>query len=364
MMEGLRQLGVDICCDRKKNEIVVHGIAGKPLKQRASLYVGNAGTAARFLSAFVCIQKGGEYEFTCSPAMEKRPMNSLLACIEQMGAAEVIYHKKSGHVPFILKTKGIKEVSTTIDASESSQFLSALMMIAPFGIPEIVVKGEKISAPFIDMTMSMMESFGYSLIKEKDTYRIKQECKATSSQRIYNIEPDYSAASYFLSLAYIHKTPVCLSEYMPYESVQGDAVFLDILKSLTDVDCFDFRDISDTFITLAAIAPLLKKGITIHGIEHTRKQETDRVHAVATELIKLGQEVEEGRDFLKINPKPLVPCTIETYGDHRIAMAFGILGSFDVFKNGKPWLNINNPGCCEKTYPNFFSTLESLHYAT
>jgi len=196
------------------------------------------------------------------------------------------------------------------------------------------------------------------------------------------VEPDATAASYFLTLPIVVGGK-CELDGIHEDMLQGDAAYLEILKqvgvqvsktecgvqssapSLAKGGTFDFNDISDTFLSLAAVSPLLSSSLTINGIAHTRKQETDRVSAMATELRKLGQSVEETEDQLRITPNldrlrnlAVNGLEIDTYKDHRFAMSFGILGCHDLLGNGQPWLRINDPNCCAKTFPAFFEKLE------
>jgi len=196
------------------------------------------------------------------------------------------------------------------------------------------------------------------------------------------VEPDATAASYFLTLP-ITVGGKCKLDGIHEDMLQGDAAYLEILKqvgvqvsktesgvesiasAMATGGIFDFNDISDTFLSLAAVSPLLSSSLTINGIAHTRKQETDRVSAMATELRKLGQSVDETEDQLHITPnldrlKDLAVngLEIDTYKDHRFAMSFGILGCHDLLGNGESWLRINDPNCCAKTFPAFFEKLE------
>jgi 3-phosphoshikimate 1-carboxyvinyltransferase len=199
----------------------------------------------------------------------------------------------------------------------------------------------------------------------------------------YAIEADASAASYFLALPVVTGGKLTLRGAQDAKKgLQGDTAFADVVRVIgakvasdsqgltvefpasarrASVDVRDFRPISDTFLTLAAITPLLPGPTRITGIAHTRKQETDRVAGMARELAKLGQEVREEHDALTITPRPLKSgVEIETYGDHRFAMSFGVLGCHDALGDGRPWLSIRNPACCAKTFPDFFELLESL----
>lgn len=365
MIEALRALGITINADEKYKLITIQGKSGNIPNAFASIQVGNAGTVARFLCAFVCIKQGGTFRFEGASAMEKRPIKELLDTLVKINAAEVVYHKIPGHFPFTIHSKGLQGNPATVDTSQSSQFLSALLMVSSEGkgIPIIEHTGNMVSEPFIQVTIKIMQAFGRGTVEHSRKY--KTENKSIKSSEInYTIEPDYTAASYFLTLNHITKGSISLLNYTPKTSIQGDALFSEYLKNLKHQSVFDFKKISDTFMTLAAISPLLNSPITITGIAHTRIQETDRVHAVATELKRLGQIVHETENSLTIVQQPLKPALIQTYNDHRIAMSFAILGSYDAFKNGKPWLSMNNPSCCEKTYPNFFNTLNSLHHAS
>jgi 3-phosphoshikimate 1-carboxyvinyltransferase len=223
----------------------------------------------------------------------------------------------------------------------------------------------------------------YSCEIEEDKIQIRAQYKRTTDF-VYDVEPDATAASYFLTLPQV-VGGFCEVHGIWDDMLQGDSAYSDILRTLgagvtkgtkglistnsskLKGGKYDFNDISDTFLTLAAVSPLLKSPLLITGIAHTRMQETDRVKAMAQELKKLGQEVIEKTDSLEIIPnlnklKEVARdfVEIETYQDHRVAMSFGILGSFDLFGSGKSWLKIKNPQCCGKTFPDFFEVLEGL----
>lgn len=391
MVDCLNRLGFGVDADETACRIRVEGTGGKIPVREAELHVGNAGTAARFVTAMLCLHSKGHYRVDGDAAMRERPMLGLLEALEANGAAKVTYHDKRGHMPFTLKTKGIQGGKIKIDASASSQLLSALLMVAPFAHQEteINLKGDTVSRPFVDMTLKLMEYFGYKdfKAKKKGTRFVLQEkthpYRAEMPVRpdVFHIEPDATAASYFIALPAV--VGGSLRVTLPSNSLQGDTAFAKVMgnhghtirhvggmtfidhverKKFPGIDA-DFNAISDTFLTLAAIAPLLEGSTTIRGIGHTRAQETDRIQAMATELKKLGQEVEEGEDWLKITPRPLVPATIDTYEDHRIAMSFGILGCHDLHGDGRPWLTLRDPECCRKTFPHFFDVLKDLHAA-
>jgi 3-phosphoshikimate 1-carboxyvinyltransferase len=276
-----------------------------------------------------------------------------------------------------------------IDATQSSQVLSAILMIAPFLDHDFDLSfvGGTVSVPFVNITLEMMKTFcgsnEFSSSFSSDTVSVRS-MGYRKDNFTFKVEPDATAASYFLTLPLVVKGK-CFLRGVHKEMLQGDAAYINILKAIGgEIEEkedgtlakfstspmggeFNFNDISDTFLSLAAISPLLTSPLTISGIAHTRKQETDRVSAMARELRKLGQTVEENQDSLRITPdlnklKALAVdgLEIETYKDHRFAMSFGILGSYNLIGNGASWLEIKDPNCCAKTFPSFFKQLNEL----
>jgi 3-phosphoshikimate 1-carboxyvinyltransferase len=344
MVAALQALGFAVATDENALTITITGRGGEIPVREAKIDVGNAGTAARFLTAFVCLRPDGIYHFDGDEAMRRRPIGALLEALESQGA-----HASSRSFPFTLKTAGLRGGPVDLDASESSQMLSALLMVAPHAKAPLTVKlkGEAGSKPFVAMTEAMLKQFA-----------------AQPSE--YAIEGDASAASYFLALPLVTGGHITFTNYGG--PLQGDVKFREVaaaVGSARHAVTQNFREFSDTFLTLAAIAPLLDGPTRISGIAHTRKQETDRVAGMANELKKLGQHIIEAEDSLEIHPRPLkTGVEIETYHDHRFAMSFGILGCHDLLKTGKPWLTVRDPACCTKTFPAFFDLLESLRNAS
>jgi 3-phosphoshikimate 1-carboxyvinyltransferase len=340
MVAALRQLGFKVETDEKELTISVEGRGGEIPNREARIDVGNAGTAARFLTAFVCLHPDGVYHFDGDEAMRRRPIGALLEALESQGA-----QASSRSFPFTLKTAGLPGGTVELDASESSQMLSALLMVAPHAEKPLTVSlsNEAGSKPFVTMTEAMVRQFA-------------------AGPSTYQIEGDASAGSYFLALPLVTGGSLALTNYGG--TLQGDVRFRDVVAAISPARravIQNFREFSDTFLTLAAMAPLLDGPTRISGIAHTRKQETDRVAGMARELIKLGQHVVEAEDSLEIHPRPLVSgVEIETYHDHRFAMSFGILGCYNLRGSGRPWLTIKDPACCAKTFPEFFDLLERL----
>jgi 3-phosphoshikimate 1-carboxyvinyltransferase len=366
MIAALRALGFAVEFDEQALTITVVGQGGQIPAREARIDVGNAGTAARFLTAFVCLRPEGVYHFDGDEAMRRRPIGALLDALASQGA-----RADSWSFPFTLRTAGLPGGEVALDASESSQMLSALLMVAPHARTPLTVRltSEAGSKPFVEMTEAMVKQF-------------------RPAPAVYEIEGDASAASYYLALPLVTGGHVEIHGLHAFKSLQGDVRFVDVLKKVglatVGLDyphlgeeawvthgaprhavSESFRQFSDTFLTLAAIAPLLDGPTRISGIAHTRKQETDRVAGAANELRRLGQHVIETEDALEVHPRPLVSgVEIETYHDHRFAMSFGILGCHDLHGDGRPWLTIKDPACCAKTFPAFFDLLARLHAAS
>jgi len=406
MAAALKELGFTIELRADKNEIYVEGRDGKIPAEKAKIHVGLAGTAARFLTALCAAAPRGVFHIDGVPQMRKRPMKGLFDALASQGA-EIVYLGEKGFFPIELHAHGLRGGTVEIDASESSQMLSALLMVAPLAKEDLVIKPiGGVRLPFVEMTGKFMAHFtGLGGSPWPDgTYhpvRLTSEHRYRS-KGVYAIEPDATAASYFLALPLVTRGTLHLpSLHIDSRSLQGDTRFAEVLRCAgaivqerkepvelpkdvgkshdrilgADAAYYilakpigvaqDFREFSDTFLTLAAIAPLFDGPTKITGIAHTRKQETDRVAGMARELKKLGQHVVETDDSLEIHPQPLVPSIeIETYGDHRFAMSFAILGCYNLLGNGQPWLTIKNPACCAKTFPHFFDELARLHAAS
>ncbi|WP_404422282.1 3-phosphoshikimate 1-carboxyvinyltransferase [Nibricoccus sp. IMCC34717] len=384
MVEALRSLGFTIDAAPDSGEVRVSGQANAFPAERRELFVGLAGTAARFLTALCAAAPRGIFHIDGIPQMRKRPMKGLIDALRALGA-DIRCLGEEGFFPIEIHARGIAGGPVSIDARESSQMLSALLMVAPLARKPIKVSLiGGVRWPFVAMTAKLMEHFGQPAVRRLDADRFVAESGHVYSVSgdTYAIEPDATAASYFLALPRVVGGSVRLPGLRGAGAgLQGDTAFIGIVEALglrvqSDNGCLlvdlphsapapglvrDFSEFSDTFLTLAAIAPLLSSPTRISGIAHTRKQETDRVAGMARELTRLGQEVVETEDSLEIRPRPLLrDQVIETYGDHRFAMSFGILGSLDLRGDGQPWLSIRNPACCAKTFPDFFSVLEQV----
>lgn len=367
-LQCLSDLSFDVASKPETGEVSVHGLSGRLPVKKASLYVGSAGTAARFLSAVLGVSEG-EFFLDASEQMKKRPMAPLLSALQSVGC-DISFAKKEGYFPFTLHARGFQNTDLTIDIDKSSQFLSALLIAAPLAKEDVKIKvAGTHGMAYIEMTCRMMEQFGVLtehpapdtfLIKAGQTYRAQD----------YAIEPDVSAACYFYALAALSGCSVIV-DGVPELSLQGDTEFLSILEKMgcrvtrtNEGICItgpagrlhgltvDMSSCSDQAITLAAIAPFADSPVTITGIGHIRGQESDRLSAIAENLTAMGIRCEERADSITIYPGVPKPAHIKTHDDHRLAMGFAVTG---LFAEG---IVIENPSCCKKTFAEFFECLE------
>ena len=371
MATALTRLGFDITTHEAAATMrVTSQLRAFPGDER-ELFLGLAGTAARFLTALCAAAPRGTYRLDGVPQMRRRPMQSLIGALRTLGA-HILCLGEEGFFPLEIRASGLTGGTVDLDASESSQLLSALLMVAPLARGPVEVH---LTAPvrqgYVRMTQRLMADCGVAVVPSADARRFLVAPSAYTPPATYAAEPDASAASYFVALPRVTGGTLALPGLRPPEtSLQGDTAFAAALARAWDRPAgttFDenFHEISDTFLTLAALAPLLPGPTRISGLAHTRNQETDRIAGMVRELRKLGQDVVEEPDALTITPRPLVAGqTIETYHDHRFAMSFGILGCHNLTGDGRPWLTIANPACCAKTFPHFFSLLESLRTQT
>jgi 3-phosphoshikimate 1-carboxyvinyltransferase len=382
MAEALRRIGMEVDEDEGRREIRVTGRGGEIPSGEAQLFVGLAGTAARFLTALCASAKRGVYRLDGAQRMRERPMKGLIDALRLLGA-DIRCLGGEGFLPLEVRARGLRAGAVSVDARESSQMVSALLMVAPLAEgPVTVTPIGGVRMPFVRMTARQMAQFGVTEPRVGADGSIAVGTGRYRAPKTYSIEPDATSAGYFAALPLVVGGSLGLDGLRPAEaSLQGDVRFLSVLERCgarvsaasggilvafapggrrIGID-EDFSGFSDTFLTLAAIAPLLDGPTRITGIGHTRKQETDRVSAMAGELKRLGQGVLETADSLEIRPAPLgAGASVETHGDHRFAMSFAVLGCHDLRGDGSPWLSIADPGCCAKTFPAFFDVLDGV----
>lgn len=373
MAGALEALGLTVTHDEVGERFRVRGGGGTFPATAADLFVGNAGTAMRFLTAALPLGHG-RYRIDGVPRMRKRPIAPLLEALNDLGA-DAVSEEGSGCPPVVVNAAGLRGGRAEVAGDQSSQFFSALLIAAPYareGV-ELVVRGDLVSKPYMPMTTGVMAAFGVEAELDEQEWRwMRVRPGQRYTGRAYAIEPDASNASYFFAAAAATGGRVRV-DGLGRDSLQGDLQFVRALEAmgarveigdtwtevrgpvdgrLRGVD-LDMNAISDTAQTLAAITPFAEGPTTIRGVGHARLKETDRVAAVANELRKLGQEVEEREDGLTIHPRPVTPAAIETYDDHRMAMSFAITGL------RAAGVRILDPGCTAKTFPDYFDRLRS-----
>ncbi len=374
MVAALQKLGNEVEVDRASKVIKVKGNQERDFGTQ-ELFVGNAGTAMRFLASYVSLGKG-DVTLTGIERMKNRPIKDLVEVLRTLGV-EIEYLEKDGYPPILIKANGMRGGKVIIDASKSSQYLSSVLLSAPYAKNEIEISIEKglVSVPYVKITETMMNDFGVDIENiENKIFRIKE---GRYKRPEYIVEGDCSSASYFFAAAAIGKGQVRLNN-VKLDCMQGDIELVKILekmgldiieaaenhitvkcdKELTGITV-DMHHISDVAQTLSVVALFAKGKTEIKNVYNMRIKETDRISAVCNEIKKIGGEVEEYEDGLTIIPKNLedynTDVDIETYDDHRMAMSFTLAG---LRIEG---INILDPGCVSKTFPNFYDEFEKIY---
>ncbi len=368
MIDSLGRLGVAIDARDSGTHLIVEGCGGRLPATEADLFVANSGTTIRFLTALAALGNG-TYRLDGTARMRERPIQDLLDALAQLGG-DARSETNNGCPPVVVHGSGLRAGKAKLRGDLSSQFLSALLMAAPYAAApvELEIDGPLVSQPYIRMTLAVMREFGVD-VSPSDLTRFRIP-RGVYRGRTYNIEPDASAASYFFAAAAIAGGRVTV-EGLARDSLQGDVAFCDCLErmgcdvsyssdriavtggKLHGIDV-DMNAISDTVQTLAAVALFAEDPTTIRGVAHIRHKETDRIGDLATELRKFGAEVDELPDGLRIVPHALRGARVATYCDHRMAMSLALVGL------RVPSVVIEDPRCTEKTYPNFFRDLAAV----
>lgn len=370
-LKCVEELGFETRVDEAGANIRVTGLGGALPKKEASIYVGSAGTAARFLAAYLGCSDG-TYLIDASEQMKKRPMEPLLKALESVGA-DITCTEVPGHFPMEISGRGICNDDITVDIDKSSQFLSALLISGCLASKDLHIHVEgSHGMAYIRMTMEMMRQFGVQAGQVSDREFVIPKGQHYQAKHYY-VEPDASAAAYFWALAAILGISVTV-EHLHFDSLQGDVEFARILErmgcTVTDEDTgitvtgpadgrlkgirADMHACSDQAITLAAIAPFAEEPVQITGISHIRLQESDRIAAILTNLKAMGIEAREEGDGLIIYPGKVQPASIQTYDDHRLAMGFAITGC------RAEGITILDPMCCRKTFESYFQVLDEV----
>ena len=370
MSSALRELGFSVQELPKENRFIVNGQGSRIPARNATLFVGNSGTAMRFLTAFATLGKGS-FELDGVERMRQRPIQPLLDCLTRLGA-DARSTSGNGCPPVAVEANGLKGGRATMRGDLSSQYFTAVLLSAPYAQRdvEIIVEGKLVSKPYVDMTIRLMKRFGVDVVcNDHKSFTIKagQRYRAMT----YEVEGDASSASYFLAAAAITggRVRVC---GIPRDSLQGDAHFADILRQmganvqrgddwieveggpkLRGID-INLEDCPDLAQTIAAIAVFADGKTRVSGVANLRIKETDRIHAVVEELRRIGISATEHHDGFEVEPGKPKPAVIEPYDDHRMAMSFSLVG---LRAKG---IKIKNPQCVAKTFPDYFDELKKL----
>ncbi|KFX63671.1 MULTISPECIES: 3-phosphoshikimate 1-carboxyvinyltransferase [Paraburkholderia] len=379
MLDALEKLGVRL--KREGDTCVVTGTRGAFTARTADLFLGNAGTAVRPLTAALAVN-GGDYRIHGVPRMHERPIGDLVDGLRQLGA-KVDYEENEGYPPLRIRPAQITaDAPIRVRGDVSSQFLTSLLMTLPLlrtesGVTVVQVDGELISKPYIEITIKLMERFGIKVERHEWHRFVVPAGQRYQSPGTIMVEGDASSASYFLAAGALGGGPLRV-EGVGRSSIQGDVGFADALikmganlqmgddwievrgvgndnGKLDPID-MDFNLIPDAAMTIAVAALFADGTTTLRNIASWRVKETDRIAAMATELRKVGAKVQEGEDFLVVTPpEKLIPnASIDTYDDHRMAMCFSL-----VSLGGVP-IRINDPKCVGKTFPDYFERFTAL----
>jgi 3-phosphoshikimate 1-carboxyvinyltransferase len=372
MVDALRALGAGVEPDAADpTTIVVDGVGGSWPAAAADLDLALSGTSLRFLTAAVALGQG-RFRLDGTSRMRERPIGDLIAALRALGVR--LHARGDGYPPVVVEAAGLPGGATTVAGDRSSQFLSGLLMAAPYahGLVTVTVTGTLQSRPFVDLTIDVMRAFGVGV--ERDGYARFTVRPAAYRARPFGVEGDATAAGYAWGLAAMAGGRVRVRN-LGAGSHQGDGALLDVLGrmgcevsrdaasstlrapagGLLRGGTFDLNDLPDQAQTLAVLALVADAPVEIVRVGNLRIKETDRLRALATELRRLGAEVEERDDALRVTPltAPPAPVAIDTYGDHRMAMAFALVGA------RWPGVSIREPGCVAKTYPGYFDDLRA-----
>ncbi|MBN1381886.1 MAG: 3-phosphoshikimate 1-carboxyvinyltransferase [Deltaproteobacteria bacterium] len=368
-IRGLRVLGAHI---RKRGKhLFIEGTGGRITDPGKAIYLGNNGTALRFFTSLVSLGKG-RYKLTGTARLCERPIGSLLEALNKLGV-KGDSQKKNGRPPVIIEADGLPGGTVVMSDVESSQYISSLLLSAPYAHQDVKIKlkGQTVSKPYIDMTLQVMNAFNVKVEQPtENSYTVKHG--QFYQERDYSIEGDASSASYFLLAAALGKRPIRILNLNP-ASLQGDVKFIDIIenigcgivrgndwieiegRSLAEGPLeFSMRDMPDMVPTLAVLAAFRKGQTIIRDAGHLRIKESDRIAALVNELKRIGIAAQETDDGMIIRGGRPHGATINTYNDHRIAMSFAVAGLVT------PGIEIADPDCVGKSFPEFWDELKKL----
>jgi 3-phosphoshikimate 1-carboxyvinyltransferase len=375
MIDALRRLGFAVDVDETGTNVTVEGQGGRLPAAEADLFLGNSGTSMRFLTALTALGAGC-FRLDGTARMRERPQADLLTALQTLGVP-AFSEQENGCPPLLVRGSGqLRGGRVVLRAEASSQFVTALLMVAPYAAEDVIIEIDGPLRPlYVEITRRMMAQWGVTVEAEGSVRFRVAAGQQYAPQPSYEIEPDASGASYFFAAAAVTGGRVTVPGLGP-NSLQGDVRFAtDVLAEmgctvthdangltvigpppgqLRGIDR-DMSAISDTSLTLAAIAPFANSPTVVRNIAHTRLQECDRIAAACAELRRLGVHVEERADGFTVTPAArITPALIETYNDHRVAMSFALVGL------KVPGIVLQNPACVAKTFPDFWQRLEKL----
>jgi len=379
MLEALRTLGFDVETHPEEQTARVVGLGGRIPSPSAELFVGNAGTAMRFLAAGLSVGRG-HFRLDGNARMRERPIRDLVDGLRNLGVA-IRCEFDNGCPPVVLDADGLPGGHARLDGSRSSQYASAVLLAAPYAQEplRVEVTGEFVSRPYVELTLHAMHDFGVETARDGDRIFLPAHGRRYRPGT-YAVEGDASAATYFLALPAILGGRATVTN-LRADSAQGDAAFANLLERmgcrvrrgflpggfgvevsrepharLAPLEA-DLNDMPDVVQTLAAVALFADGRSRFTRIANLRLKETDRLAALHHELAHLGAEVQEGPDWLEVAPGRPCPADVKTYDDHRMAMALALVGL------ARPGVTILNPACVAKTYPRYFEDLTKLRHA-
>ncbi|MBL1080542.1 3-phosphoshikimate 1-carboxyvinyltransferase [Streptomyces actinomycinicus] len=365
--EGLTRLGYRV--GRTPGTWQVDGRPQGPAHAEADVFCRDGATTARFLPTLAAAGHG-TYRFDASPQMRRRPLGPLTRALRDLGV-DLRHTETEGHHPLTVHAAGVEGGEVVLDAGESSQYLTALLLLGPLTRTGLRIRvSELVSAPYVEITLAMMRAFGVDVVRDGTVYEVPAGgYRATT----YTVEPDASTASYFFAAAAVTPGREITVPGLGTGALQGDLRFVEVLRRMgahvevaedrTTVRgtgelrglTVNMRDISDTMPTLAAIAPFASGPVRIEDVANTRVKECDRLEACADNLRRLGVRVATGPDWIEIRPGTPAPGTgIKTFGDHRIVMSFAVTAL------RTPGLTYDDPGCVRNTFPGFHEAFAAL----
>ncbi len=368
--EGLVRLGYRV--GRAPGAWQVDGRPQGPAVAEADVYCRDGATTARFLPALAAAGHG-TYRFDASPQMRRRPLGPLTRALRDLGV-DLRHEAAEGHHPLTVRAAGVRGGEVVLDAGQSSQYLTALLLLGPLTRDGLRIRVTGlVSAPYVEITLAMMRSFGVDVVRDGEVFEVPPGgYRATT----YEVEPDASTASYFFAAAAVTPGREVTVPGLGSGALQGDLRFVEVLRRMgAEVEVaadrttvrgtgvlrgltVNMRDISDTMPTLAAIAPFASGPVIVEDVANTRVKECDRLEACAENLRRLGVGVATGPDRIEIRPgEPLPDVRIKSYGDHRVVMSFAVTGL------RVPGLSYDDPDCVRKTFPTFHKAFGALRTA-